>query len=173
MSEELGDWSIDPKLVEYIEDVLPKGSTILELGSGHGTQVLADLGYKMHSVEHELDFVGKYDSTYIYAPLEDMKPVRHHPKATSWYNRDKLTEGLKGLKYDLLLIDGPPAHRAGFIKYFTLFDPESIMVFDDLQRDRERRICHSIAGRLDTCYVTYAAGTKKPFGVINDPNQKR
>lgn len=172
MSEELGDWSIDPKLVEYIEWALPEGSTILELGSGYGTQVLADLGYEMHSVEHQLEYVGKYNSSYIYAPLEEMKPVRNHPKATSWYNRDKLAGGLDGLHYDLLLIDGPPAHRSGFIKYFTMFDPKAIMVFDDLQRDRERKICHSIAGRLNTWYVTYAAGTRKPFGVINDPRTK-
>ena len=36
-AEEFGDASIDESLYDYIREILPPGSTILELGSGWGT----------------------------------------------------------------------------------------------------------------------------------------
>jgi hypothetical protein len=35
-----GSWSISGDLIDSIEKHLPKGSTILELGSGYGTRSL-------------------------------------------------------------------------------------------------------------------------------------
>ena len=160
-------WSISDELYKFIRRVLPQGGTILELGSGMGTANLA-LYYTMYSVEHDIEWMDNYDSTYIYAPLKEHKEIRNHA-GTVWYDADVLRPKLKGLKYDLLLIDGPPESRAGFVKYFDMFDSTVIIVFDDVNRGRDNKVMNSIAAKLDVPYVTYGAGTGKLFGVINDP----
>lgn len=161
------DWAISRGLLEFIRKVLPEGSTILELGSGMGTADLAKY-YTMYSVEHDPEWMDNYDSTYLNVPLREHKAVRNHT-GVLWYNADILRPKLKGLHYDLLLIDGPPQGRAGFVKYFDMFDPTVIMVFDDVNRRRDNSVMNSIASKLDVPYVTYGAGTGKLFGVINDP----
>ncbi len=160
-------WAIDDGLYDHIRKILPDGSTILELGSGEGTSRLAK-HYKMYSVEHDKKWMNKSNSTYLYTPLCWHKPVKNHI-GERWYNDTILRSHIKGLKYDLLLVDGPPRSRCGFVKYFGMFDTKAIMVFDDLQRDRDRKIVLSIATKLKVPYVVYGAGGKKLFGVINDP----
>jgi len=88
-------WSISAHLHNFIGATLPMGSTILELGSGRGTALLAS-HYGMHSVEHDLRFVGLYDSSYIHAPIRN-----------GWYDTDVLRGELPD-RYDLILVDGPP-----------------------------------------------------------------
>ncbi len=163
-------WEIDDDLYDHIRKILPEGSTILELGSGEGTDRLAK-HYKMYSVEHDIQWMNKYKSTYLYAPLCEHKAVQNH-KGTVWYTADILRPQLKGLEYDLLLVDGPPQSRCGFVKYFDLFDPKAIMVFDDVQRGRDEKVVLSVATKLKAPYVVYGAGGKKLFGVINDPCTK-
>lgn len=166
MTEE-DDHAIDDNLYEFIRKVLPEGSTILELGSGAGTARLVK-HYKVYSVEHDKEWLNKYGSTYFYTSLRWHKPIKNHDGDT-WYNSDILRSHLNGLTYDLLLIDGPPQYRVGFVKYFELFNPNVIMVFDDLQRSKEESIVKSIATKLRVPYVVYGAGNEKMFGVVNDP----
>ncbi len=167
LKDELGDWVIDESLFNYIRNVLPTGSTILELGSGYGTGRLAEY-YTMYSVEHNEYFLNKYDSTYIYAPLCEHKAIQNH-EGTNWYSADILRPQVENLKYDLLLVDGPPKHRAGFVKYKDMFDLDAILVFDDYARSIERKVVNSIASHLKRPYIIYGCGEGKPFGVINDP----
>jgi predicted O-methyltransferase YrrM len=171
MTEELGGWEITEELYSYIRRVLPAGSTILELGSGFGTERLSE-HYTMYSVEHDEEFVNKYTSNYISVPLKEHKAVQNH-EGVMWYDANLLREELRQVpSYDLLLIDGPPKHRAGFVKYFSLFDSTTILVFDDVNRTRDNKVLLSIASKLRAPYVMYGAGTEKLFGVINDPNYR-
>ncbi len=163
-------WAISPALREFIRGVLPDGGTILELGSGTGTASLAR-HYTMYSVEHDEEWMGVYDSNYIYAPLKQHKAVQNH-SGDVWYDADVLRPQVEGLEYDMLLVDGPPESRCGFVKYFDMFDPTAIIVFDDVNRSRDNSVMNSIAGKLSVPYVTYGAGTGKLFGVINDPCTK-
>lgn len=164
------DHSITKTLFDYILKTLPKGKTILELGSGWGTGELAK-HYTMYSVEHDEEYLGKYDSTYIHVPLKEHKPLANH-KSTIWYDPEILWKKLQWIKYDLLLVDGPPHTRSGFHKYFDLFDSDVIMVFDDYQREIEKKVMNSIASRLNRPYVVYCSDDGKPFAVINDPGLK-
>ena len=50
--ESFGDSSISKELYDYILANLPKGSTILELGSGWATDQLAKY-YTLYSIEHD------------------------------------------------------------------------------------------------------------------------
>ncbi len=159
--------SITKNLFDYILRVLPEGKTILELGSGWATGELAK-HYTMYSIEHDEEYLGLYDSTYLHVPLKDHKKLANH-KSTVWYDPDVLKEKLKGIKYDLLLVDGPPHTRSGHFKYMSIFDGDSIMVFDDYAREIEKKLVNSVASVIETPYVVYCSPDGKPFAVINDP----
>ena len=167
MASKFGGWSIDEKLYDFIRKVLPEGSTILELGSGHTTDIMAK-HYTMYSVEHDLKWVDKYNSTYLHVPLKEHKAIKNH-RHTRWYDADILKWKLRGIKYDLLLVDGPPITRSGFFKYMELFDSNAIWIFDDSNRGSDARVLNSVCARLDRPWVTYHGGPDKTFSVVNSP----
>jgi len=128
----LGGWSINPEVYRFIKENLPQGSTILELGSGYGTEVLSK-DFTMYSIEHDERFVGKYTSTYIHAPM-----------VNGWYDKSVLEVKLEALrgKYQMILVDGPIGNesngRIGFHENIDLFDDDLLMVFTDTDRPGER-----------------------------------
>jgi len=137
----LGNHSITEQTVNLIKEILSKGKTILELGSGYGTHILSR-HYKIYSVEHNLSWVGKYDSTYFWCPL-----INHNkPDSEQWYGIDDIMDQLP-TNYDLLLVDGPPrdVRRANFINHLHKFNKNAIWVFDDLQREHDlktyKKVC--------------------------------
>jgi hypothetical protein len=167
MEEGWGGWSLDEQVFKFIRKVLPEGGTILELGSGFATGELAK-HYTMYSVEHDEEFLDKYDSTYIHAPLKEHKKLKNH-NSTEWYDADVLREKLKGVEYDLLLVDGPPSTRSGFVKYIEMFDTKAIWIFDDAGRSIDRAVVNSAACRLDAPCVLYSNPEGKKFAVLNNP----
>lgn len=153
---------------EYIFDTLPRGSTILELGSGAVTGKLAAL-YTMYSVEHSKKWLNKYDTTYIYAPIKKY-PIPKFDGQNQWYHYTVLQKELPK-SYDLILIDGPPGNigRGGFYKYLDLFDTSVPMVFDDVDRTPEAKLINIVASKLNRPYTVYTLGPSKlagHFGVI-------
>jgi len=120
-------------LLRCIHELLAPGCTILELGSGEGTALLAR-DYHMVSVEHDPFWVGKYDSHYIYAPIID-----------GWYDTIMLQAQLPDT-YHLLLLDGPPGYigRTGFLDHLDLFDLTIPIIVDDVQRQVEKTILHRL-----------------------------
>jgi len=148
-------WAISMELFQWITTNIKKGSTILELGSGLGTKFLDESGYNMISIEHNEEYMNKYNSKYIYAPIFE-----------GWYWVEGLQE-LKDLEYDLILVDGPPkatGGRAGLLKHLDLFKPVP-MIFDDLQRDDEMNL-YKEACQIFSCEEKIV-GTDKLFGLIN------
>lgn len=152
-----GGWAISEQLFDWLLEVLPEKSMILELGSGSGTQQLAKY-FRMVSVEHNPDFVGLYDSTYIYAPI-----------VNGWYDAAIIGEALSRLsvRYDLLLVDGPPQQigRAGILQNLELFDLTKPMVIDDVHRASEKQLLEILAQRAGRECQIFADSTKS-FGVI-------
>lgn len=146
--KQLGGWAIDPEVYEFILKNLPEGSTILELGSGIGTSILAKR-YTMYSIEHDLKFVGRYRSNYIYAPIHD-----------GWYNVELIQQKLPE-KYDMILVDGPPAEigRIGFWKNADLFNLDCLIVFDDTNRPKDKEVFDKI---LDWCNFDFGAERPVP-----------
>lgn len=117
---------LGPNILALIHETVPPGATILELGSGEGTGVLAQT-YTMYSVEHDPAFLNKYDSHYIYAPISD-----------GWYCPDML-RGKLPTRYDALIIDGPPGTigRAGLLNHLDLFNWDCHIFIDDTNRKEE------------------------------------
>lgn len=156
-SSPFGDWAISQQLFDWLSDALPEKATILELGSGPGTQQLARR-FRMVSVEHDPDFVGLYDSTYIYAPI-----------VNGWYDASIIDEALSqlALQYDLLLVDGPPKRigRAGILQNLGLFSLTKPIVLDDVHRDPERQLLDDLARHTGRQHKIFSDGVKS-FGVL-------
>ena len=125
-----GGMSVDIELVDTIKNMLPPKSTIVELGSGDGSTSALSSIYNLYSIEHDIAYIGKYPSKYIYAPLIN----------DFWYDRQVLIKELP-LKYDLILVDGPIRHRRkGFIDNYDLFDQNVPIVLDDTHRAIEKQM---------------------------------
>ena len=157
-----GSASMTKNCVEYIKKILPKGSTILELGSGHGTTWLADAGYKMYSVENQPEWFDRFPNhtTYINCrskPYDDeyTKPEGFEDNI-SWYHPDDLFPNLPKT-YDLILIDGPGGighgwGRGGFWKHIDKFNTDVPMIFDDINRMSESDLMEKVSEYVDREY---------------------
>jgi hypothetical protein len=176
MTEDLsmfGGWAIDIECYQKILEILPAGKTILEFGSGHATNKLAET-YKMYSVEHDPAWVGKYNSTYIHAPIT---VEASQDPAINWYSVEALKKGLPE-HYDLILVDGPVGAltpnrmtRDGFRRNINLFNLDDvIIIFDDIQRQWEMNSMNMLVKELGRRVEIFNSGmdrkNSKKFGVI-------
>lgn len=166
----MSGYALTGSSIEWIHRYIPKYGSILELGSGEGSAILAE-EYNVHSIEHSKDWLNKFCFiNYIYAPIKAHEKVEgfgHH----QWYDASLVKEQLQGLTYDLIIVDGPPGHygRSGFLKYFDLFKHDVPILFDDIHREPERRLINRVANKLNSPYVVYTG--EKDWGVIW-PNRK-
>jgi len=166
-------------MMDKLFELVPEGGTILELGSGYSTYVYDQCGYKVISVEHNLEFLNKVpNATYIHAPIElyDAKYQLPHSikkriyEHTGWYNRKALGEALVHLRYDCIVVDGPPSHfgRSGFYANLGLFKFDGIpIVFDDMHRIDDLYIAQRVAQKIgrDFLIINNNIG-EKPFGIV-------
>ena len=161
-------WSISPELFEKIREIVPEKSTILELGSGTGTIELCKY-YSMISIEHDFRFQNLAPAYYIMAPITPFrKACAVFPEDKGWYDRDILKAQLPGLKYDAILVDGPPNlyGRGGFAKWLDLFNTNVPIFVDDVERTRDRRMIGRVSAKLKRPYTVYGAHTPKHWAVI-------
>lgn len=150
---------LGPKCIEQINELLGDGGTILELGSGEGTGRLAEK-YSMISVEHDKAYLGKHNSDYIHAAIV---PNGRH----DWYNHMVIKNNLKGKKYDLLLVDGPPGHigRLGMLDHLDLFDLSVPIIVDDVQRSAEHFLMTELSKKTGRNSRVFQDGDKS-VGII-------
>jgi hypothetical protein len=136
--ESFGGWSISKELFDWILSNLPKGSTILELGSGGGTKELVKF-YNVYSVEHDIKWVDLVpESTYIHAPLVD-----------GWYDVEILKDKLPK-EYDLLLIDGPIGeNRINIINHYDIFNKNIPIIIDDTNRENDKNMSLFLSEKFD------------------------
>lgn len=167
----LGGWAIDVECFEKILEILPKGKTILELGSGAGSGELSKY-YNVYSIEHDPRWLNKYKTNYIHAPLS---PIIRDDSYIMWYDPEKL-KGKLPQEYDMIIIDGPQGglspkrnSREGFLIHMDLFNTKNkILIFDDVNREEDLLVMQKITSALGINYKVYNSGKNsqpKKFGV--------
>ena len=140
--------AIDEFVLYFIRDKLPHGSTILEFGSGRGTEQLSKT-FTMLSVEENLDWVGRYDSKYLHADIID-----------DWYDVDKVNSFLEDKTYDAILIDGPDAGErtkiVDLISFGKLKLNTDVHIFiDDVEREDGFNLSNNLQKLLERGEMTY------------------
>lgn len=153
-----GGYAISIEMYYWILENLPKGSTILELGSGKGTVELAE-HYKIYSIEHDKRWLGYAKKAhYIYAPIGSYGTK----KVYKWYDRKIIKEKIPK-NYDLLLVDGPNGYigREGFVRNINLFRKDIPIIIDDTQREKYVKICEFICENYNKKATTIVGGNKQ------------
>jgi hypothetical protein len=156
-----GGWSIEQQLFLWLSEKLPHQSTIIEFGSGNSTSELIKF-WNVFSVEESVDWVNKYHSQYIHAPLKN-----------EWYDLDALSTGLPK-KYDLILVDGPAyGRRMGFFENFQILNFQNsgckFLVFDDVERPHDFECYSKVCDLLKLkgiAFKTHIKKSVKQFAVI-------
>lgn len=144
MNPKLNGWAISEEMFNHIRSFLPEGKTILELGSGTGTEVLLQ-HYNVISIEHNVKWAfhrdGKYRHTMIYAPLT----TGENP----WYSigNDNVTFNFKGI--DLVIVDGPPNVYRKNIIYTPWLKAFAAVIDDIIVDDTHRTDDYEIADVLE------------------------
>lgn len=157
---------------KYILDNIGSQARILELGSGEGTTNLVKLFDKVYTVEHSIEWFNKIPEMAkgIYAPLSEYTD-KYYREASWWYDPEVLSKYLpKPEEYDAIIIDGPKGSqgRGGFDTYFSLFNQNCLMVFDDVHRLWDFRLAGRIAQKLETELTVFPGKEgRRWFAVIN------
>jgi len=152
----ISEWSMDKEMYNWIRRNVPRGGTILELGSGKSTIDL-EKDYRVYSVEHSKEWLNlSPKSRYIYAPIRK-----------GWYDIDVLKREMP-IHYNLIIVDGPPGYigRKGFYENLKLFNTKVPILFDDTNRKAEKGLLEKVAKKLRTKYTEYNVSNKK-FAVLN------
>lgn len=158
-------------------DIMINGRrTILEFGSGLSTILIARLIKKnnipctIYTIEHDktwfdlLNTILTKENTIenvisIHAPLNSSKKSKNDLK---WYNEDSLLNGLpENILFDLVIIDGPPAHeksktlsRYPAIPFVSNKLNKSFSVYvDDASRNGEREIINYWKNELNFSFI--------------------
>jgi hypothetical protein len=153
-----GGQNLSRLLYDYLLETLPKGKTILELGSGWSTGELLK-HWNVWSIESEPEWHKKY-----YHDQSILVPIT---EKGGWYDYDTMKDTLYDLrgKYDLLLVDGPYYNREGVADYFYLFDQTTPVLFDDIRQEDGRKIMTDISEWTKRPYTIHGAGHNM-FGEI-------
>lgn len=133
------------------------GSTVLELGSGAGSTPALSKFYDLYSIEHQLEFVGKFNdaSKYIQMNLD----------SDAFYSDEKLAT--LNILYSLLLIDGPDTESRihQFSLHLDFFNKSVPWVFDDYQYQTHWQTeLHELAEKTGREILVF--GSCKPFCVF-------
>lgn len=149
----LGGWAIEKGMMDFIMAKIQIGKSILEFGSGRGTDYLL-LNYTICSIEHDMSWVQKRGAGHkcFHAPLEN-----------GWYRRAVVKETMHAQLYDLILVDGPPAElRQGILNNLDLFkDIQCPIIFDDVNRNPDMAVMQSFCDSLNYRYEIIEGNSKK------------
>ncbi len=150
----INNWMLPNEAINWIYDNIPSDSSILELGSGFGTEILSKK-YKMTSIEQDEDWLYKFKTNYIYAPIEN-----------GFYKVDNLSNLPK--YYDLLIIDGPTkisGGRMGIIEHLDFFFLDCPIIIDDTNREDELYITKYLSSITKRDFKTFKCDNKS-FSII-------
>ena len=131
-------WMLPSETLDWIDKKIPKGSKILEFGSGHGSHILSK-NYQLWSIEHDEDWIGISDSNYILAKICD-NPISTENGEVGWYD-PKFLEEIPS-EFELIIIDGPPGNigRTGILHFLKDLPTTKWIMIDDSDRQVETKL---------------------------------
>ena len=141
------NWMLPPEAFAWIEANIPKRSTVLEFGSGDGSQRLANR-YDLWSIEHDEQWIGKTKSNYVMAKIID-NPVSQKAGEQGWYDPiffEKIPQSA-----ELIVVDGPVGTigRSGLLHHLEKLPQFRYIMVDDTDRPEEERLSQQLAERLN------------------------
>tara|TARA_B100001564_G_C20603843_1_gene654117 strand:+ start:222 stop:731 length:510 start_codon:yes stop_codon:yes gene_type:complete len=164
------DWMMPEDIFTWIEANIGQGESVLEFGSGHGSITLSKR-YNLFSVEHNQEWIGISDSTYIHAEIEE-NPVSTKNNQQGWYKQSPVREVIKTNNIVLFLIDGPPGDigRHGILSLLDILPKSAFFIVDDVHRSAELDLFnkllewHGGEGIIHTS--KYDSGKERRWGVL-------
>lgn len=147
----LDDWSITKECFDKIIEILPFGSTILEIGSGNSTRILSNF-YNMISIESNPEWMNKFNSKYHLVPLKKYNSETFGE--TSWLDIDMLKPIIEKIKYDMIIVDAG-GDRVCIYDYIDLFNTNVPIIFDDTMDAGYLKCANMVANKLDKKCTTY------------------
>lgn len=157
--------------IEYVLEHTRRGDCVVEFGSGHGSQRLAQ-HLELHSVEHDPIWVGISTSTYILAPIVANTNASQFGQQ-GWYD-ENIVQSAWPPSPTCVIIDGPPGSigRHGVLSVLHLLQDVDFILVDDVDRPSESSLVELLAERLSMLYSTHDVvkprkdGTKRMFAVL-------
>ncbi|HEX5555087.1 MAG TPA: hypothetical protein VFX43_17735 [Chitinophagaceae bacterium] len=148
-----GKSAISVELFDKIAEILPRGKSILEFGSGEGTRELIK-NWKVISVEHNEKYVIPGHQT-VKAAIDSV---------TGWYHKERVKTALNLGPYGLIIIDGPPGNKRGNFQFELFDDVDCPVIFDDVNRWIDRSIMQVFCRKFDYTYDIFE-GQEKDFAL--------
>jgi len=144
-------WMLPKAAVQWIEKNIDAGKKILEFGSGDGSQQLAE-NYELFSIEHDVNWIGKTQSTYIHAPIVPNRTSTHYGQK-GWYDPNSLDNLPETVA--LIIVDGPPGEigRSGILEHLEALPEWTFVLVDDTDRAEEQQLVIELCQHLG-CQAT-------------------
>lgn len=160
----LGGWAIEREMIDFIKSKVLGQKTILEFGSGIGTEYLLE-HYKVCSIEHDMNFVQVRGQFHT---------CNHVPIKNGWYDKTILKGILTDQHFDLILVDGPPGDlREGILNNLHLLQTINCpVIFDDVDRELDFKTMNTFCDRLNFSFQIIK-GNKKQFAYCIKKRHKK
>lgn len=164
------NWMLPSEAFAWIEANIPKKSTVLEFGSGDGSQRLAKR-FDLWSIEHDEQWIGKTKSKYVLSKIVK-NPASEQAGEEGWYDPaffDKIPD-----EVELIVVDGPVGTigRSGILHHLEKLPRFRYIMVDDTDRPEEEHLSRQLAARLklrreiiDTAQEKHN-GTRRRFDIL-------
>jgi hypothetical protein len=158
--------------LDFILTHVEVGSTVVEFGSGHGSEILAER-FRLISFEHDEDWLGVTSSHYIHAPIQP----NHYSDLegeNGWYEFKTVVDNWPK-EIDCVIIDGPTGviGRTGILSIIDLLREVPMILVDDVDRPQELKLSQTLAEQLDLemniCEVEKPrqSGTDRRYAILS------
>lgn len=164
-------WMLPAEAIDYIVENCTEKATVLEFGSGHGSQLLAD-NVTLYSIEHDESWIGATSSNYIFAPISE-NTFSNEYEQRGWYDVDIVEENWPP-SVGLVVIDGPPGTigRFGILSVLHRLQHVPIILVDDVDRPDEHLLANYLSKSLGMSLTIYdvvkprKSGSERKFAVL-------
>lgn len=137
-------WQLGEKAETWIyQKFQNKNATILEFGCGKGTEARSST-HQITVIEHDIDYITNEANCILAKIRPNEFSEKYNEKG--WYDAEVI-ELLRGKKFDLIIIDGPPGSigRSGILAHPWIFELSPVILVDDTHRDPERNLAQMIS----------------------------